>query len=77
MSNSEYDLPTCNAQDLHDLVRAMLGEEKGKLWWDAPNPQFGNLIPKDIWFSHRKQRLKDFVLQQAVAMIEQDRAKDE
>lgn len=29
-------------------VKLLLGEEKAKLWWKLPNPQFGGLIPQDL-----------------------------
>ena len=62
--DDEYAMPTLIVDDLGQLVEALLGEEKGNLWWDVPNPQFGGLAPKEMWFAglRQKQELTCFIL---------------
>jgi len=63
-AENKFAMPTLIANDLGELVEALLGEEKGNRWWDAPNPEFGGLSPKEMWFTglRQKQQLTSFIL---------------
>lgn len=61
---SKYAMPILVADDLARLVSAMLGEEKGRAWWEISNPQLGDVTPKDMWFlgPGPRHKLAQFIL---------------